>query len=73
MESSPCKVSDIMQGISISIYDEQVMPPELTMAWGAEEMPDNTKNPIVFDRPFMFMIVDRETGLIMFIGDVREL
>ena len=28
--------------------------------------------PLVFDRPFMFMLVDESTGTVLFMGTVRD-
>lgn len=71
-----CAVDDVVQEVKVIVSEKMVEASAATaMAVVTSDEFDHEEQqvPIVFDRPFIFMIVDRVTGALIFIGDVKEL
>ena len=63
-------ITDVLQKVTVSINENG------TMNIGEVEMPNDTLNPnaetITFDRPFVYVIYERSSGLPVFIGTVED-
>ncbi len=73
-----CHVSEIIQEVKVITSESEVKAAAVTMdipITSTDFEPPEPRRPIplVFDRPFLFMIVERGSGAILFIGDVRTL
>jgi len=68
----PLFVSDVIQDAFIDVNEERTEAAAVEIVVVKEALPSEPVEPVVMriDRPFIYMIRERETGTILFIGRV---
>jgi serpin B len=69
----PTRIAEVIQKTRIEVNEEQTVAAAATAAWGtAISMVKEPPPKLQIDSPFLFLIRDTETGLILFIGRVTN-
>lgn len=73
LSNEPLYVTDVVQSVAVIVDEVGTEAAAVTSIMvGATSAPLNPTPPLVFDRPFIFLIVDEKSNEVLFMGTVKD-
>ncbi|MBQ8896288.1 MAG: hypothetical protein IJY88_05805 [Clostridia bacterium] len=72
LTDSNLSLSNVYQDVTISVHEKGTLAASATIITTPGATPPSETKELIFDKPFLYMIIDNETKLPMFIGTVED-
>jgi serpin B len=73
MSAQPLMLSDVLQSVTMIVNEAGTEAAAVTsVVMVATSYQPDPLPPLVFDRPFVFMVMDEASGDVLFMGTVRD-